>query len=222
MRKLFLENIYFFSGCILFFLIGGILLTQIQTSDELFFFNEKRSPSLDVFFTYATKLGEEVLYGLILIFLLFKKVRFAILIPLIGVVVTLVSFCTKWLFGHDRPLVFLEKNGLLDQIDFIEGVYVHTGQNSFPSGHTMSAFALYGFLAFILTRKMSLGIFFFIIALLVGISRIYLVQHFLKDIYLGAIFGIGIASIFYFLQARLEKSKYHWLNQPIWKKKNFA
>ena len=222
MKKLFSQNIFFFSGCILFFIAGGVLFSQIQVSDELFYFSERRTDFLDVFFTYTTKLGEEILYAIIFIFLLFKKVRFAILIPLIGLVVTIVSFITKWFFGHDRPIVFLEKNGLLDQIDFIEGVYVHTGQNSFPSGHTMSAFALYGFLAFIISGKRFWGLALFLVALLVGISRIYLVQHFLKDIYLGALFGVLIAIGFYFLQEKINRDKNHWLNQPIWERKKVA
>ncbi|MBK8704891.1 MAG: phosphatase PAP2 family protein [Saprospiraceae bacterium] len=44
------------------------------------------------------------------------------------------------------------------------------------------------------------------IALLVGFSRIYLIQHFLKDVYLGAIMGVAIAVIWYWLAPKILKS----------------
>jgi membrane-associated phospholipid phosphatase len=114
----------------------------------------------------------------------------------------IISFTSKAFFAHDRPILYFEKLGNLDTINLVEGVYEVTGQTSFPSGHTMSGFALFGILAFLVGKKNIVGTICFITALLVGISRIYLVQHFLKDVYLGAIMGSTIALCIYWFQSR--------------------
>lgn len=68
---------------------------------------------------------------------------------------------------------------------------------SFPSGHTASAFALAASLVYMLPRDLSrssrliIGSILFVIACMVGYSRIYLHQHFLHDVAAGAIFGLA-------------------------------
>jgi len=160
-------------------------------------------------------MGEHFLYLFALIALLFVRFRYALMIPLIGVVVTIVSFLMKGYFLHDRPTTYFRKLEQFDQVNVIDGVALLLGQSSFPSGHTMSAFALYGFLALILPKKNWLGPLMLIIALLIGISRIYLVQHFLKDIYLGAIMGTFIALLLYYLQTLIPINPKRWLDQYI-------
>lgn len=220
MRKIFKDNIHYVFCCILFFAIGGVLLFFIEKPDVILFFSERRTPFLDLFFTYFTKMGEEVMYLIFLIVFLFYKIRYAILIPLIGVTVAVVSHLTKSFFAHDRPLMFLENMNLADQVNFVEGVRLLIGQTSFPSGHTMSAFALYGLVAFMFPKKKIWGILFFVFALLIGISRNYLVQHFFQDIYFGAFLGFLISIIFYWGQQKIMIEKDHWLNKPIWRKNN--
>jgi membrane-associated phospholipid phosphatase len=64
-------------------------------------------------------------------------------------------------------------------------------ERSFPSGHTCTAFCLFCFLAFILTPRYKwLGLVFFILAMAVGYSRIYLAAHFFLDVYVGSIIGV--------------------------------
>ena len=65
---------------------------------------------------------------------------------------------------------------------------------SFPSGHTVTAFALTFFVAStVLSFKT--GWWFCILAILVGFSRIYLGQHYMIDVYVGSMIGIFITSI---------------------------
>jgi undecaprenyl-diphosphatase len=58
----------------------------------------------------------------------------------------------------------------------------------------MAAFALYSLLAMMLpVRQKHWGLPMAIIAVLVGISRIFLVQHFLADVLGGALLGLALS-----------------------------
>ena len=129
--------------------------------------------------------------------LLIYKRRAAWGIPLLGVVVTLVSWATKSFFQHPRPYSFFEEKGLLSTLEFIPGVRINKGLTSFPSGHTMAAFALFSFLTLCFPRKTWLSIVCFAAAMLVGVSRMYLVQHFFTDVYSGAVIGISLGILAY-------------------------
>ncbi len=195
-------NKAWFSGMLLFILIGAYFLTQTEVGDSIFYFNKNRTYAGDLFFVWFTKVGEITTYLLLVIYFLFVRFRYSLIIGLTGIITMIVSFSSKAFFAHDRPILFFEKLGNLDSINLIEGVYEVTGQTSFPSGHTMSGFALFGILALLSGKKNVIGTLCFITALLIGISRIYLIQHFLKDIYLGAIMGSIIALFIYWFQSR--------------------
>jgi membrane-associated phospholipid phosphatase len=193
------ENRWYFIASAGFFAAGAILLLLIQTGDETFFFSARRSALADGLFRHGTKLGEGLAYFLALGILLFVRFRHALAVPWLGLMVTILSYGAKSYFHHDRPKPYLSKLGTFDELNLVEGVVVHSGANGFPSGHAMSAFALCTFLALCLPGKRRLGLALFGVALLVGISRIYLVQHFLKDVYLGAAMGILLAVGWYYL-----------------------
>lgn len=196
MKKIIAHNRYYFGGVSIFMLTSLLLLLFIDTGDCIFFFSKYRSSFSNEFFRLITKLGEQHLYIASLLVLLFVKYRYAILIPVTGLLVTVFSYLTKRLFSHPRPSEFF--NHHLEDFFPVDGVHIVSGYYSFPSGHTLSAFTLCTVLALISVRKKWWGILFFIIAFLVGISRVYLIQHFLKDVVVGALLGtlLGIA-IFY-------------------------
>lgn len=84
---------------------------------------------------------------------------------------------------------------------------------SFPSGHSMAAFSLYGILAFLLWRHLSttlgrgtLIVFSSVMTLMIGISRIYLGVHFPSDV-LGGFLASGcwLAISIWFYQRYQEK-----------------
>jgi undecaprenyl-diphosphatase len=60
---------------------------------------------------------------------------------------------------------------------------------SFPSGHTMTAFAVW---AVLVQGVPALGLPFFGAALLVGSSRVFLGMHYPTDVLVGALLGSGI------------------------------
>ena len=201
-KPLISQNAFFFGCFSLFLLIGGISLISIEQGDLLLYFSNHRSYFGDLFFKYGTKLGEEWAFIGTLVLFLFIRFRYALLIPLIGLVVTIISYLSKTFFLHPRPSEYYKTLGTLQDINLVEGVHLVKGLSSFPSGHTMAGFALFSLTAFLLNQKKGLAVLLFFCALVVGISRVYLVQHFLKDVYLGAIMGVLIAMAIYAFQAR--------------------
>jgi membrane-associated phospholipid phosphatase len=147
--------------------------------------------------------------------LIFYSYRHLVMIPIIGLVVTIVSALLKELFSHPRPFRWFQENGLDGILQTIEGVSINMGANSFPSGHTMSAFALYTFLALCLPRKRINSLILLSLPVMVGISRIYLIKHFLKDVLLGALVGVILAVLLYRLQYVIFKHPHPWLDKSL-------
>lgn len=199
------EHRWLFIAFSLFMMAGAIGLLLFNQGDLVLFFSNHRSYWNDLFFKSVTTMGEGYFFLIGLVLLLFYRYRFALALSLLGVSVSVVSYVSKEIFSHPRPLAYFRDHNLLDRLVPVEGVHVHDGPTSFPSGHTMAAFALYFFLAFCLPRNKGIGGLLFLgIALAVGFSRVYLAQHFFKDIYFGAILG-GTLAVFWF-----------WMAQRLW------
>lgn len=106
----------------------------------------------------------------------------------------LVLHLMKILFAKPRPMHYYEHTAWVHIMPDWERVF----ENSFPSGHTEGAFSLFYFLSAILPgRYRFAGVFFFIIALAVGYSRVYLAAHFFEDVYAGSIVGVFMTLMAY-------------------------
>ncbi|MGF2412301.1 MAG: phosphatase PAP2 family protein, partial [Ferruginibacter sp.] len=90
----------------------------------------------------------------------------------------------KNLTNAPRPKLFFEAGQYLH---FIDGVSL-ANNSSFPSGHTATAFAIATVMVVMMKDK-SWQLLILIATVLVGYSRIYLAQHFLLDVMIGAIIG---------------------------------
>lgn len=170
-------------------LVGfGIYLAITNHGDFVLWVNELHNPLADVFFKYWTYVGDGLVLGIVaLYFLLTNYYRFNLMLVAIAVQTLLVHLFKQWLAaGEPRPKTFFADS--LDQLNFVEGVTVR-GFDSFPSGHTASAFTLCFFLMLI-SKRVSVQVMLLFAAVLVGISRVYILQHFGRDIFFGAIFGI--------------------------------
>ncbi len=212
MTKTIRENSFYFYLMGAFVLLGGLYLALSNKTDAIYFFSENRSPLLDSAFRFITQLGEGPIYFLFAILALAIRVRYTLLVVFTGLSVMAFSRGMKALFAIDRPAAYFDKLKLMDKLIFVPDVELHTGATSFPSGHSMSAFALYSVLAFILPSAKRYALPLFLIALLVAISRIYLVQHFWPDVYVGGIVGVGLAMLWYVL---LDRSPQPWLDRPL-------
>jgi membrane-associated phospholipid phosphatase len=186
-----------------------IWLAFRQKGETLLLISEQRNSNLDLFFPLVTHLGDGYMFLIVSILALFYGFRYSIIIGLIGGAVALLSASLKYLFGQPRPKVYFEEVLYKPQlVSYVPDVELHNSwTTSFPSGHTLAAFALYGFLAFCAPQQWQ-KIALFFLAFLVAASRLYLFQHFLADVVAGAVGGTFIASVAFLLHEKQGNMKY--------------
>ena len=150
-----------------------------------------RSGLLDPFMKLYTRLGDAGLLFIVLglVLLLFKSTRkagfSALCAMLIGLVV--VNLTIKPLIARERPWLVIE--------NFVNLV-PEKDPNSFPSGHTNAAFAFA--LALCMTApKRWMKITAVCMAVVMGLSRLYVGVHFPSDVLVGALVGslCGLAGV---------------------------
>ena len=215
-QKILKENKIYFGLVGLFLILGSILLIFIDHGDVIFFFSDNRTAFGDTFFRLMTQLGEEWPYILALAFFLFVRYSYALLIPVTGIVVALISFSLKRIFLHSRPSIYFEELGRLEELNLIENVTLLSGPTSFPSGHTISAFAIFGVIALMLRQKKIIAVGLFFMALGAALSRVYLVQHFFIDVWFGSFLGSFIALLlFVSVQTFIWRKPNHPLNRSL-------
>jgi len=102
----------------------------------------------------------------------------------------MLSQIMKQSWDEPRPIKFFSVNFPDIQLHQIVGEHLHSS-HSFPSGHTITAFAFFLALAYF-TKRPLLHFLYFVLALLVGFSRIYLSQHFVLDVLVGSVVGVAV------------------------------
>lgn len=214
--KIVKENACFFTAFALWLILGAVWLLTCSAGEEIMFWSGRRSAFGDALFKTGNLLGEGPAWIAIGTAGLFFRYRHAILVALTGFTVLWVSFLSKTLFAHERPAAYLRRIDQFDQVNMVDGVDLHFGATSFPSGHTMSAFALFALVALLIPYKRTPALALFLVALLVGLARIYLVQHFMKDIYAGSVFGVALAMALYLLHLRYPMHTPAWYNRGLW------
>lgn len=206
MRQLLKKNQYFLIPYLIVLLFCTIVLLIFPKSELHILSNKANSVFFDYFFKYATNLGDGAMIAILTIVLLFIKYRYAIVF-LSGSLITagIINLLKKVLLGDVfRPSKYFELYETY-QLHFVEGVKLNALQ-SFPSGHTGTAFNLFFMLALIVPNK-RLKLVLFFMAMVVGYSRVYLSQHFLVDITVGSALGTTIMFLMFW-----------WISNPnkIW------
>lgn len=146
------------------------------------------------------------------------KVVFAILLA-IGVVILFTDSFTAQVI---RPWVCRLRPSNLDNpmssmVHIVDGY--RGGAYGFPSNHASNTWGLAFFITF-LFRRYKLTFFFFLWALLVCYSRMYLGVHYFGDLLIGGLLALAGASIVFYVfrkvsgDTRLQKVKFiYW---PVW------
>lgn len=174
-----------------FFAITLCLSLLYEKNDLHLTLNQWRHPLADVFFRYTTHLGDGLIFLPAIIYFAWRKQtdRALILTSVALLTLILTAISKSLLFPDiDRPVLAIGA----DRLNLVEGVRIHS-KYSFPSGHTTAAFAFWAALAALIRGRFT-G-FFALIAITVGISRVYLSQHFISDVSAGCILGISTTAI---------------------------
>ncbi len=219
MKALFKKNPVFFFLCFLWWTVGGILILNTEKGTWELWVNRHYMPFFNTFFMYFTHIGDGLTFAIVNVFLCFfvymkdrKNTLKFFIFAFSSFILTglFTQFIKNFIFPEAvRPSVELA-HYFLQPIAGLEW----QEYNSFPSGHSTSVFSM----AFVLlitfcsnknnTENQYKIIFFNIlfasVAILGAFSRMYLLQHFLVDIYVGSLIGFwGSMGIWVWIKPKL-------------------
>lgn len=198
--------------CGLFFSLSFFLVALtlfIPKKQGLLWINGHHSQWLNEVMVLITTLGEGLVFLPLAIAMLFVRFRSAILTIIVWIGHGILCLVLKrGFFSHlERPKELID-NSLLH---FVPGVEVHS-HFSFPSGHTATIFC-FAFLLSLFVRNTAATIVLLLVAFMVGYSRVYLLQHFLVDVAVGA--SVGVLTT-YLLWYYFETSRFpSWMNNRL-------
>lgn len=182
----------FYIPYLLFVVTLTVLIVSNGKVDMHMWMTSFNCPVGDVFFHYYTFVGDWVPF-VVIAGLLFYRYRMALFVLVSQLASGLVSIIIKQTWNEPRPVLYFKEHFPTVQLHQIAGEHLHSA-HSFPSGHTITAFAFFLALSFFAKRP-SLHFLYFVMALLVGYSRIYLSQHFAIDVLAGSLIGVSVTII---------------------------
>lgn len=125
-----------------------------------------------------------------------------ILLTLNTIIITAINVISKLIFRRDRPTI--------NQLVF-EDTY------SFPSGHTITATVVYGFIIYLIYKsnlskkeKIIYISILILLILLIGLSRIYLGVHYFTDVIGAMALGISYLIIAIYIIEKKKVSLFKW------------
>ena len=177
------------------------MLETLLTLDGAFllWLQDLRTPILNALFSFYTQLGNAGLVWIVLsaAMLLHPRTRkagfWALIAMLFGLLVT--NVLLKHLVARTRPWLVVEGlTALVDERD----------PNSFPSGHTCAAFACCLTWARFAVRRRGKALCL-ALAVLMGLSRLYVGVHFPSDVIAGCAVGCLCALLAWAVQGKAEE-----------------
>ncbi len=189
------ENLLFFWLYLL--LVMGFGALQIFFSPTVLFesINQFVNEKLNIFFEIFTWVGSGWTYGAVcLLVLIFNRKYFWLFVSSFAATSLVAQTIKYFLPNVARPVEFFSQQKIA--INFPIGAE-ELHWNSFPSGHTISAFSMFLLLS-LLSKNKIVVLLCFVSAVLVALSRVYLTAHFVRDIYWGMILGTEITSLMCF------------------------
>ena len=157
----------------------------------LYFLEKIRIPGLNEFMLLITQLGEETAFlVLAMIFFWCVDKKRGYLLMSVGFLGTMANQFMKLWFRVPRPWV-LDPN-----FTILEAAREAAAGYSFPSGHTTSAVATFGAIA-VTSRNRRTVLLCVTLAVLVGLSRMYIGVHTPADVLVGALTSIVLLLVLY-------------------------
>ncbi|MCE3282085.1 MAG: phosphatase family protein [Chitinophagaceae bacterium] len=190
-----LNTKYFVVGSLLSLPVAGFLFYLHFTmglKESFLLLNGDSGKAMDYFFMFFTYFGDAALWVPMFAYIIWRQKK--LYLPL-----SLASFALGTIFVHVCKIFIVP--GELRPTRYITDAFIHTvdgvrvhGANSFPSGHTATAFVFFLVIC-LMTRKTWWIPVGFLTAVLVGYSRIYLAQHFPLDVAAGIIAAVAAVGI---------------------------
>lgn len=210
MNKTIKKNSVFLFPFLVIWIILAVVLIIFPKADIHLFLNRYHSSVWDFIFTITTFLGDGATPAVIGVLFLFISFRKGFIIGTGAIFSGVFAQSLKQLvFPHVlRPKAYFDG---IAELYFVPNIEIHN-HFSFPSGHTTTAFCLFFILSYFVENKY-LKLLGLIVALMAGYSRIYLSQHFLIDVYFGALFGVLSALLSIAIFSGLNKTT--WLDKSI-------
>lgn len=188
------QNKVYYYTILLFVIAGGIILCLVPKVDVTLWINSHSNPLLDRLVLEFNG-GGEVGFGVVSVGFIWilRDWRLAAKAACCFLSVLIIIVFMKYVLfpGTPRPILLFPEGTLR----LVEGV-IQLETESFPSGHTSSAFSIATFFALFQTKKKWIFIFA-LLALIVGCGRIYLSQHFITDVYTGMIVSVIVTTLVY-------------------------
>ena len=222
--KIYIRTLYAYVIPYLVLLMVILGLMYAYPKPELHMLLNSHHTSLqDTFFKYYSVLAEWPLYALMLLPLLWKKIKATLFFAMCEVTGGSILQILKHIISTDRPVSVFEHIPQ-QTLPLVQGVSMHHS-NSFPSGHASTFFMFctclaigraYFYLregnhhkalrAVVFNVTMVLLVIF---AALGAYSRVYLSQHFMADICVGSVIGsVTPWIIFYLTKDKVLKLKF--------------
>lgn len=220
-KNVILRNLFFLVPYFFVVILSCMAIYNYNKTDLHAYLNQFYNGFFDFFFKYFTHLGDGIfvlLFTIAALLFISKRMAFIITVNTIGSGM-ITQFLKKYIY-HDslRPAAYMDvpewREGGIYRL--VEGVDMNSF-HSFPSGHTTGAFALL-FSICLYAKNKWIKWSCFIIAVLVGYSRVYLSQHYLEDVVAGSLIAVSFSLLAYLI---LYKSLYSkkWLNGALLKLK---
>ncbi|NEU07781.1 phosphatase PAP2 family protein [Flavihumibacter sp. R14] len=187
---------------LLFLVLGYVIQLAIPKTELFLLTNRHYNETLDYVFKVITMIGDGFTMVLIGLGMLFVRYRYSVVTVLAYAYSSVVVQIVKRLFNSPRPSKFFEG---INPIRTLDGYPLYEW-NSFPSGHSASAFTLAVVLTYLLPNKHKHWIIL-PMALLTAFSRVYLAQHFFQDIVAGSVLAVVLT---FQLIWWLENSKWYY------------
>ncbi|BAU53079.1 phosphatase PAP2 family protein [Mucilaginibacter gotjawali] len=185
-----LQRIKPFFVLYLVLLCGCFVVKLLYSKDDIYFaVNTRHTDFLDTIEPYITNLGNGWTIVIIAGVLALYNYRIAFLMLTTFLLTSLAVQIAKFCFDAPRPKLYFKDQ--LSKLHFVKGVDI-LSHNSFPSGHTLTAFAT-GVLVTYLAKNKNWAYLLVFYGVMVGFSRMYLSEHFFEDVMAGSVMGVFLA-----------------------------